>query len=150
MPTLEDPFLILPGVHILIGLVLVLITALPCNQVRHIITCSSLIGILASLPFTSSGFKCVDWGTGTVVSSYLLLYTCFFVLSDAEKQFWRVGDKVVDLHIAEKSYGRRLFWGFSLWTSFRGVGWNWHISKMPAPVSPGYSVRFGSFQPIIC
>jgi hypothetical protein len=150
MPSLVDPLLIPIGAHIFIGVVLVLVTALPSNQFRHAFVCSALTAVLAILPVTSSGIKCVDWGTGTVVSSYLLLYTCFFILSDAETQFWRAGCRFDDLQIAKKSYIGRLSWSFTLWTSFRGVGWNWRISKMPDTVSEDYSVRLDSCYWVPC
>lgn len=39
---------------------------------------------------------------------------------------------------ANGSWWERLRWSLSLWSTTRGVGWNWMVSNVPESVPPGY------------
>lgn len=51
---------------------------------------------------------------------------------------------------ANGSWWERLRWSVSLWSTTRGVGWNWKVSNVPEPVPPGYPKLYVPNDPLFC
>jgi len=111
---------------------------LPPGAARRAITLPPLLYLLSQVRKCSAGTDVEDYVLAVNVTGLLYKYVDFILLCDTETQLYRVKE-------AENKDGPRLNedpanmglwqkckWSVDLWTTLRGVGWNWRVKNVDA------------------
>lgn len=133
---------------------------LPAGTVRTSVSIPALLYLLAQVPKYTSGNVGMDIMMAINCSLLFLKWVDFNVLHSTETEFWQVEERgpgddpavaageqksVVVVGDDKKYVGikkqktwpypntlwGRFKWLFSLWTTMRGVGWNWRVKGTP-------------------
>ena len=135
------------------------ITALsfpPTHNLRFLLLLTIGLPTLATLPFYTTGSVSDDYWAGCFFGTLIFTVLDYFVLSQPEKEFWRVHRKGAEGDINEGSVeeekekrrwdgvgwwsAEKWLWSAAIWFSARGVGWSWEVKNIPPKKPVGYPV----------
>ena len=133
------PGYVLPLLH----LTLVITLSLP-PKLRALAAPAIVLPALA-LPSHTTGKIIIDYWASSAVVCWLLAALDFIVLSNADRDFWRVEGRGGEggkkrLKGAAWSW-ERLMWSADIWVSSRGAGWSWEVKNVPPKPPLGYPAR---------
>lgn len=116
-------------------------------SLRLVITTPVLLYVLYQIPKTTCGDAAQD--SVLFLNGFLILvrWVDYMILNVPEQAFRRIPtveedstkEKGVDSGAPEEMTLAKLKWSVALWTTFRGVGWNWKVRNIPAAAPIGTS-----------
>ena len=122
-----------PGI-IAAGIINTTTMLLPPGQFRQFLAVPSLLGILYYQRHHTTGRTEQDYLTAINISLLLARLVDACVLHDAEHDFHRVDASGKARETAEEiekmTLWQKLRWNLDLFTTMRGIGWNWRVKNV--------------------
>ncbi|RDW68472.1 hypothetical protein BP5796_09129 [Coleophoma crateriformis] len=113
----------------------------------RVLACTPLIlYFLSQAMQMTTGDDALDYLTGAGCFVILLKWIDFMILHTPEKDFRRVGraegsfvgGEGVEERVPE-TFLEKLLWSCDLWTTLRGIGWNWQVPNVPGTPASKWS-----------
>jgi hypothetical protein len=108
---------------------------LPQGILRRAFAIPPLLFLLYNLRQHTAGAWEQDYLAAIQVTGFLIKTTDLCIVHHAENDFWRVkpdgSRRETNQEVHSMSPWRRLLWKLDLWTSIRGIGWNWKVKNVP-------------------
>lgn len=141
---------------------------LPAGKLRFFSVAPLVVNLIYEIPKYGSGAAAQDNLLGINTAVLILKFIDWTVLHCAEDDAWEVdeGDQdegkgqprnsvasattTKDATVPEKvvrapiTRWEKLMWSVKLWTTNRGIGWNWKVKNVPRGVPPTYSKWYRS------
>ena len=105
---------------------------LPRGVLRRALAIPPVLCLLYNLQRHTAGVWEQDYLAAIQVTIFLVKVTDLCIVHDAERDFRRLNIEGDDAEaITRMSVWQKFWWKFDLWTSLRGIGWNWEVKNVP-------------------
>ena len=109
-------------------------TVVPSN-LRIPIFLPAILLLLSRTRTCSTGAPEQDYMTGINTAVFVCKFVDFAILQTPEREYHRIDltnqDKpVVNENPTAMSIWQRVKWNVSLWTTYRGIGWDWEVKNV--------------------